>query len=415
MNAKRLLTCSLILNLGLVGTLAWLAKKHANRPIVVENRSALEAATNAPSNSGSRPTVVSEFSKPSQSFDWRMVESEDYKKYIANLRSIGCPEETIRDIIIADVNKLFASRKSSFSTNKFVYWKAGNMFSGMVDEQRVQQQQALNKEKRALLKELLGIEPEDKPDLFGVTSILESMLDFLPAGKQSQVAEVVQKYQAKMMKGLSGGTPDSDDLKKMQASQKEMEAELAKVLSPEELENYQLRLSQTAMMMRMQLASFDPNEQEFRDIFKLKKKFDDEFGSFAMLSQDKADKEKYSEAKKDLDAQVKTLLGDTRYADYERAQDYAYQSIYRVAEKNELGKDAAVKVYDLKKAAEDQVKSVRNDKTMTPGQRQQALRDIRMETEKAIQTVFGQKAWDSYQRQPAAMWMKNISPDPKSE
>src|SRR5687767_831304 len=44
--------------------------------------------------------------KPAEGFDWRLVESEDYKKYIVNLRSIGCPEETIRDIITADVNKL---------------------------------------------------------------------------------------------------------------------------------------------------------------------------------------------------------------------------------------------------------------------------------------------------------------------
>ena len=39
-----------------------------------------------------------------QFFSWREVESDDYPTYIANLRDIGCPEQTIRDIIIADVN-----------------------------------------------------------------------------------------------------------------------------------------------------------------------------------------------------------------------------------------------------------------------------------------------------------------------
>jgi hypothetical protein len=214
---------------------------------------------------------------------------------------------------------------------------------------------------------------------------------------------------------LGGGTPDAEDLKKIQNTQKEMEAELGKILSPEELESYQLRMSQTAMMMRMQLASFDPNEQEFTDIFKLKKKFDDEFGAYGMLSQDKAEKDKYNAAKKDLDAQVKSLLGDARYGDYERAQDWTYQSIYKVAEKNELGKDAAIKVYDIKKAAEDQARDVRSDPNLTGDQRQQALKGIRVETEKAIQSVFPDKAWESYQKQPAAMWMRNISPDPKSE
>src|SRR5258708_4357936 len=46
--------------------------------------------------------------------DWRTVESEDYKKYIANLRVVGCPEKTIRDVIIADVNDLYRQRYREF-------------------------------------------------------------------------------------------------------------------------------------------------------------------------------------------------------------------------------------------------------------------------------------------------------------
>jgi hypothetical protein len=42
---------------------------------------------------------------------WSQIESSDYLVYIANLRAIGCPEQTIRDIIIADIDSLFASRR----------------------------------------------------------------------------------------------------------------------------------------------------------------------------------------------------------------------------------------------------------------------------------------------------------------
>jgi len=37
-----------------------------------------------------------------QFFSWQQLESPDYQTYVANLRDIGCPEQTIRDIIIAD-------------------------------------------------------------------------------------------------------------------------------------------------------------------------------------------------------------------------------------------------------------------------------------------------------------------------
>lgn len=413
MKARNLLILSLVLNLGLISVASWLVKSRSCSITSVEKAQ--------PGLAEPKPVATPVASTPQlekvaagQHFDWRMVESEDYKKYIANLRSIGCPEETIRDIITADVKKLFDSRKKSASgsTNKFEFWKAGNMFAGMLDEEKIKQSQELAKEKRALLKELLGVEPEEKPDLLSGMNPFESMLDFLPASKQADVMEVFQKYQAKMAKTFSGGTPDAEDMKKFQNTQKEMEAELAKVLSPQELEDYQLRLSQTAMVMRMQLASFDPSEQEFRDIFKAKKQFDDEFGPFGMLSQDKETKTKYDAAKKEMDAGIKATLGDTRYADYERSEDYTYQGIYRVADRAGLGKDAAVQVYDMKKAAEDQAMKVRADSSLSNEQRAQALSSIRAETEKSIRTVFGDTAWQSYQKQPTAYWMKTISPDP---
>jgi hypothetical protein len=404
------------LNLCLLVAAGWLAIREPTRTA----SSARPQPQPAPTASTPAPVpapLQAQPAKPVQSFDWRLVESEDYKKYIANLRSIGCPEETIRDIISADVKKLFDARKRTLnaSTNKFEYWKAGNLFGSMMNEEKIKQSQELAKEKRDLLKELLGVAPEEKPDMFGGMNPFESMLDFLPADKQNQVAEVFQKFQAKMVKGFSGGSPDAEDMKKIQGMQKEMETELGKILSPDELESYQLRMSQTAMMMRMQLASFDPSEQEFRDIFKLKKSFDDQFGSFGMLSQDKTEKQKYNDAKKDLDGQVKSLLGDSRYQDYERAQDYAYQGIYRVADRNGLGKEAANQVYDMKKAAEEQATRLRGDTTLSPEQRTEALKGIRTETENSIRTVFGDKGWQSYQSQPGAYWLKNISPDPKSD
>jgi hypothetical protein len=421
MNSQRLfLVISLVLNLVLAGACVWLVK---TRPVALAPSvdSEQKTAATAPSSSvesadGQTSPSTPVTAKPAQSFDWRLVESEDYKKYIANLRSIGCPEETIRDIIIADVNKLFASRKRAMnsSTNKFEFWKAGNVFGNIINEERIQQQQALAREKRELLKELLGVAPEEKPDFLGGLNPFETMLDFLPADKQTEVSELFTKFQAKMVKGISG-SPDGEDMKNMQKMQKEMEAELAKILTPEELENYQLRMSQTAMMMRMQLSAFEPNEQEFRDIFKLKKGFDDDYGPYGMVSQDKTEREKYNTAKKELDAKIKGLLGDSRYVEYERSQDWNFQTMDRIATKNKLGRDAAVKVYDMKKAAEEHANKVRQDKQLSAEQRTEALRAIRAETERSIQTVFGDTGWNSYRNQQAAYWIKSISPDPKND
>src|SRR5437899_11283857 len=57
--------------------------------------------------SNSPPTVI----MLTNQFHWREIESADYRTYIANLRKIGCPEATIRDIILTDGLKLFAERR----------------------------------------------------------------------------------------------------------------------------------------------------------------------------------------------------------------------------------------------------------------------------------------------------------------
>jgi len=229
------------------------------------------------------------------------------------------------------------------------------------------------------------------------------------------VLEVYQNFQTKMMKQFSGGTPDAEDMKQIQKVQKDMEAELAKLLTPQEFEDYQLRMSQTSMMMRMQLASFDPNEQEFRDIFKLRKQFDDEYSVLGIAGLDKEERQKREAAEKEMKESMKKLLGESRYTEYERAQDWAFQGIAKVAERQGLPKDAAVKVYDMKKLAEDQAGKLRGDSALSAEQRTEALKAVRAETEKAIKEVFGDQGWDSYRKQPGAYWLRGLSPDPRND
>src|SRR5438034_11319546 len=44
-------------------------------------------------------------------FDWRDVEAADYPKYISSLRAVGCPEEKVRNIVLADISDLFQQKK----------------------------------------------------------------------------------------------------------------------------------------------------------------------------------------------------------------------------------------------------------------------------------------------------------------
>jgi hypothetical protein len=419
MKPKVALILSVLLNVVLAGAAYHFAthrSKLAPEPTATEESA--PAAKQEAQQATTAPVVAVTFTNQmGKSFGWEMVESEDYRKYIANLRAIGCPEETIRDIIIADVNKLFEQRRKEItaSTNKVEFWKSGNplaMMGNAFNPERLEKIQALNKEKRALLKELLGVEPELKADFMAGMNPFETMLDFLPASKQSQISEIYTKFQSKQVSVFDGGMPTSEDMKKMTDLQKEMDAELAAALTPQEYEDYQLRMSQTAMMMRRQLGSFEPNEKEFRDLFKLRKEFDDAHGGlFGQAAMTPEERRKMNEDQKALNAQIKTMMGDARYSEYERSQDYSYQQLHRLAERNGVPKDATVKAYDMQKLAQEKAREIRSNKELTSQQRNEALKAVRAETESALQKVLGEKTWESFQRQPGAMMLRSISPD----
>ena len=413
MSQKTLLIFSLVMN---VAFGAMLLRSKPVEPPVEPAPAQTKAAPFVPATPAAAKTrtvtqVVT--NTVAQKFDWNAVESDDYKKYIANLRAIGCPEETIRDIITADVNKLYDAKRKALAgpKKKYEFWKPGMMLGAPADPERTEKERALNKEKRVLLTELLGSAPEEKPDLLaGVASQLDAMFDFLPTEKRSKVMELMQDMQTKMQKAMENGAPDPEDMRKVM---KDIETEIGRVLTPEELLDYNLRFSTTATVMRFQLSGFEPNEQEFLELYMKRKAYDDEFGGAfgAALNLKGEEKAKQDAAKKALEESVKAQLGDERYADYKRSEDFAYQAMFRAASREGLGKDAAVKAFNMKKAAEDQATAIRTDKSLSSDQRIAALRGIRDETERSVKGVLGEKGFTSYERNNGAYWLKGIAPD----
>jgi len=352
--------------------------------------------------------------KPAVQFDWRLVESSDYRQYIANLRAIGCPEETIRDIIIADVNKLFQSRSAGLRkpAQEFKYWqtRAQTLAGRPLSLEILKQQHELDREKRALLKDLLGVDVAEAPAT-GTEGLgaLRQTLSFLSPDKRDRVLELEVEFSEKMAKAFFLSAPDPEDAAERLRLRKEKAAELAKVLTPQELEDYELRMSDTAHRMRnFELDDFDASEKEFRDIFKLRKNFDGEYGTFAPDLADPDWVKRRQEGQKELDEQIKQVLGESRYQEYQRAQDLAYKTALRVAERQGLGPQVAQQVWDLKQAAEAQAGQVRANMALSDEERKLTLRAIQTEAGQAVAGALGQPGFVAYQKQTGGGWLRSL-------
>ncbi len=119
----------------------------ANRA-AANNRSGLAGRTE-PTPSPRLEADSGEAQAPSKVFHWRSVETADYRGYVENLRAIGCPEQTVRDIVITDVNRLYASRRAAVLTQGKVpkFWQTVEPVAEEQSVERMQQLAALEREK----------------------------------------------------------------------------------------------------------------------------------------------------------------------------------------------------------------------------------------------------------------------------
>jgi len=413
MNTKVLFPVSLAVNLALAALL--LRPAPASKTTAPAETSSEPSPTTGTSTQASGPAIQVVTNTLVRKITWEQVESPDYRQYIQNLRSIGCPDETIRDIILADVNKLYDSRRKQIrgGASKFEYWKSGNPLAGLLgNPETLQKTRALEEEKLKVLKDL-GIEPDAMNQLMAAAggNPLDAMFEFLPESKRLEVTKIMTEQQSKMAESMKDGTPDTDAIMKMQ---KATEDALRASLTPEEFTDYQLRFSMTANMLRQQIAGFDPSEEEFLEVFKIKEEFDREYSPITAQNETAAEQVKRSEAQTELNKQIRESLGTERYADFERAQDYGYQQLHQIAKKAELPPAVANDVYGMKRAAENQASQIRSDGNLSEQQRSASLAAIRAETESAMQQSLGDNGWEQYNRPNNTWWLRNLAPDAPS-
>jgi hypothetical protein len=260
-------------------------------------------------------------------FHWRRVETPDYLEYVANLRAIGCPEQTIRDIVIADVNKLYAVRRAELITGGTVppFWQTVESLPAPAASDLQQSLLAMDRDRATLVRELLGVDlaTEQRKSRDGV-SYPENRLGFLAPEKQDQVSavrEAMNEQWAALQNPAAqeGQTPESIAAALRRINEERL-AKLAAILTPEELREHELQTSWTGITLRNRLTAFQPSQTEFAALYDLQKPFDDEYVHYAANRSDPALLQRREQARQELDARIRLVLGEQRYAEYVAAQ-----------------------------------------------------------------------------------------------
>lgn len=336
-----------------------------------------------------------------QFFTWREVESADYPTYIANLRAIGCPESTIRDIIVADVNQLYARKRAEeIAAIEQQWWSSeAGAEAAQIAEEKLR---ALDAERRALLTRLLGPDWEiTETNVLAVagqpraTIALDGpVLGALPA----EVKEAVQTISARSQQRIAayinaqkqaGKEPDPVELARLRQQTRD---ELASVLTPPQLEEYLLRYSENARQLRAELAKlqfFNATPEEFRNLFRVTDLFDQQIKLF-YSGDDRVSTEMRRALEQQREQAIKNALGPKRYAEYRRLQDPVYREAMAAAIK--AGAPESVDVfYAITVAAAQEAERIRSDTNLTAQQREIELRRLELDQLRASTVAAGQE------------------------
>ena len=413
MNTSRTIVVLAVVAAGLTAVLAYVSSRPAQA--VSRNVPTAPETIATPRIQFVREKKEGSPSSPVARFSWREVESADYKTYIANLRAVDCPDETIREIIVTDVNKLFAPREAPFKnelTAPFPWEGAGNLSYSSLSEaerraefEKKKQLREVQSEKRALLKELLNIETPLET-LRAVHTrdyeLFEAAFNSVPAGKREAVRQIQENYwqMSDATSDKFNGVRSPPYLEEYKRNNAERRNQLASVLSPQQLEDYELRTSSTANQLASQLSGFNPSPEEFRNIARIRKAIDEPFGGALTIGNTELSQDGQASAQRQKEAndQIRAALGEERFAEYERNQDYNYRRLASLGERYNIPQESVLKAYGIQRSANERFQKIGMDGALANDQRQEAYRAAQAEVAASLNEVLGEKASKAFSR-----------------
>ena len=379
-----LLTLSLVLNAALAVSLLRSTAPSTAAPHVTDedaqshaltaNRSAPEAHLNAVT--GEAPTHLA---TPATPFHWSQIESADYRQYIANLRAVGCPEPTIRDMIAADLTALYSARAGTIFTPKpREYWQKARPDTPNAEQRK--QLVALAREQDAVFRELLGghyPQQERIDTLFLQLQGNGRQLLFLPADKRATALGVLAEVglDTRELEVISQGRYSQTQIQDFFDDKLNL---LARVLAPSELEEFRLRNSPQAEQLRVELQYFDCTPDEFKQILDARQQSKSKVATNDLLNRSPAT------------AQIRELFGDARAEEFERVTDLYYQNARRATEQFDLPTELADQAWQVCRDARASADQVAQNNVLSADQRRQQVQALQAQADRRLADLLGE-------------------------
>ena len=337
---------------------------------------------------------------------WAELQTGDLNTLVARLKAAGFSTSMIRAIVFAQVNEQFAARRKELAGNQTEqpFWK--NQRSAMMDPKIMTALRDLGKEQMALMKSLLG--PDGVPGSDEMNAWQRRQFGNLTPEKLTQLQSINTDYselQQEIMQ-KANGVILPEDREKLAFLEKEKLADIAKTLTPQEFEDFQLRSSNTANQLRGQLGSFNTTEAEFRALYKAAAAIDEKYRTAG--TRNPGD---YQNRQADMLTQAKAVLTPERFAAYNLATDPQSRQVSSLVARLELPPATTQQVVSLQQDFQNRQRALMTNRELTPANRTAQQAALLQEATAKLSTTLTPRGLEAY-KQNGGQWLESLKPRP---
>lgn len=331
---------------------------------------------------------------------WTRLHAEDLRAWVAQLRAAGFPPDAVRALVMAEIDRRYGSRQRELEDPDPAtpFWRLPSYSGSITTPQRVGEITALQREVRTLLRDLLRDDFFSAEDDASAAERRRHHGD-LPRAKVEAIEAIEGDYSdmERMLHSVARDIRLPEDQKAYALLEAEKRADLAAVLTPEELEQHELRNSDLAHNLRARLVAFEATEQEYRTIFRLEQAVADtlqpRFGIW-----DAEGNARREEAEKKLAAQIKEALGDERYAVYARATHQEYRQLNALAQRENLPATSINQAFAMRDTVALESSRILDDVSLDAARKREALKALAQNTRSQVTALLGANVGANYNR-----------------
>lgn len=332
---------------------------------------------------------------------WAALHSGSLKDLVARMQAAGFPIWAIRAAVATEVDARYVARMRELTQPdpNMPYWKTPPAMG--MDPTRLAEYMKLSNERTKEMRDLLGnFALRDDGD---ITSAQRRTYGNIPAEKIASIEQIAQDYSemTAQVRAAMNGIMLPQDKAALALLDQEKHADLASVLTPQELEDYEMRNSTVTTRLRPTLALFNATEDEFRTIYNIEQPFADQlYPTGPGISFDPG------KAQQEVADQLKAALGDQRYADFERSGSRDFQQLSQLADQENLPAGTALQAYNLRDSLSQESNRIYNDATLSADDKRAALQTLAQNTRAQLLSTLGPTAGDTYLK--TASWINNV-------